>query len=93
MSLDAAAAGRLGTVRVVGTGLLGASVALGLRAGGARVLLSDTSPTALALARDVGAGEVDTGEVEPEPGGRRLPRPTSPPASWPRSWPRIPAPR
>jgi len=65
MSLDAAAAGRLGTVRVVGTGLLGASVALGLRAGGARVLLSDTSPTALALARDVGAGEVDTGEVEP----------------------------
>lgn len=63
MSLDPAAAGRLGTVRVVGTGLLGTSVALGLRACGSRVLLSDPSPTTLALARDLGAGEPDPGGV------------------------------
>jgi prephenate dehydrogenase len=66
MSLDAGAAGRLGAVRVVGTGLLGASVALGLRSCGVRVLLFDTSPTALALAHDVGAGEVDAGDREPD---------------------------
>jgi prephenate dehydrogenase len=65
VSLDAGAAGRLGAVRVVGTGLLGASVALGLRASNVRVLLFDTSPTALALAHDVGAGEVDTGDCVP----------------------------
>ncbi len=61
MSLDPAAALELGTVRVVGTGLLGASVGLGLSASGARVLLADVSPTALALARDVGAGVPDPG--------------------------------
>ena len=46
-------------MRVVGTGLLGASVGLGLSASGARVLLADVSPTALALARDLGAGTPD----------------------------------
>jgi len=66
VSLDAAAAGRLGTVRVVGTGLLGTSVGLGLRSNGVRVLLSDPSPTALALARDVGAGEPDRADDEPD---------------------------
>ncbi|MGZ4625909.1 MAG: prephenate dehydrogenase [Kineosporiaceae bacterium] len=61
MSLDPAAALELGTVRVVGTGLLGASVGLGLSASGARVVLGDVSPTALALARDLGAGVPDPG--------------------------------
>ena len=61
MSLDPAAALELGTVRVVGTGLLGTSVGLGLSASGARVLLADASPTALALARDLGAGAPDPG--------------------------------
>jgi prephenate dehydrogenase len=64
VSLDPAAARSLGTVRVVGTGLLGTSVALGLRTSGVRVVLADPSPTALALARDVGAGEPDRGDVE-----------------------------
>jgi prephenate dehydrogenase len=64
MSLDPAAAGRLGTVRVVGTGLLGTSVGLALRACGIRVLLADPSPTALALARDLGAGEPDPDDVQ-----------------------------
>jgi len=45
-----------GPVRIVGTGLLGASVGLALRGHGVDVVLSDPSRTALALARDVGAG-------------------------------------
>lgn len=45
-----------GPVRVVGTGLLGASVGLALSREGVEVQLSDPSRTALALARDVGAG-------------------------------------
>ncbi|WP_307807527.1 prephenate dehydrogenase [Naasia sp. SYSU D00948] len=45
-----------GPVLVVGTGLLGASVGLGLRYEGVDVLLSDTSPAALDLAVDYGAG-------------------------------------
>jgi prephenate dehydrogenase len=55
-----------GPVRVVGTGLLGASVGLGLRALGVPVQLSDPSRTALALARDVGAGQ-PTRPGDPEP--------------------------
>lgn len=47
-----------GRVLVVGTGLIGTSIALGLRRLGTEVLLSDTSPTAVALARDIGAGTV-----------------------------------
>jgi prephenate dehydrogenase len=61
VSLDSGAALELGAVRVVGTGLLGASVGLGLSASRAKVLLADTSPTALALARDLGAGVPDPG--------------------------------
>lgn len=51
-------AGVPGPVLVRGTGLLGASIGLGLRAAGADVLLDDPSPTALAVARDIGAGAV-----------------------------------
>lgn len=47
------------TVRVVGTGLIGASIGLALSHKGFRVLLSDPSPTAQALAADLGAGVVD----------------------------------
>ena len=47
-----------GPVLVVGTGLLGTSLALALSASGVAVQLSDTSPTSLALARDMGAGRV-----------------------------------
>ena len=60
--LHPSAAG-LGPVRIVGTGLLGTSIGLKLRELGVRVLLSDPSPTSLALARDVGAGEIDPGDV------------------------------
>lgn len=51
-----------GPVRVVGTGLLGTSVALGLRGRGVEVILDDVSPTTLGLAIDYGAGRA------PQPG-------------------------
>ena len=54
-----------GPVRVVGAGLLGASVGLGLRAHGVDVLLADASPAHLRLAADYGAGRPDDGGTEP----------------------------
>ncbi|MGO4299326.1 prephenate dehydrogenase [Leifsonia sp. RAF41] len=54
-----------GPVRVVGAGLLGASVGLGLRARGVDVVLADASPAHLRLAADYGAGRIDDGGVEP----------------------------
>ena len=46
----------LGEVRVVGAGLLGASIGLGLRALGVDVIVYDSSPSILNLAVDYGAG-------------------------------------
>ncbi|MCK8609584.1 prephenate dehydrogenase [Agromyces sp. C10] len=46
----------VGPVRIVGTGLLGTSIALGLRGRGIDVILADVSPTHVALAVDLGAG-------------------------------------
>ncbi|HEX8972389.1 prephenate dehydrogenase [Oryzihumus sp.] len=54
------------SVRIVGTGLIGASLGLALTAGGYRVALEDASPTAAALARDLGAGRLAS-EVTDEP--------------------------
>lgn len=48
----------LARVRIVGTGLIGTSIGLALREYGGRVTLVDISPTAAALARDLGAGEL-----------------------------------
>lgn len=45
-----------GTVRVVGSGLLGASIGLGLASRGVDVVLDDASPASLSLAIDYGAG-------------------------------------
>jgi prephenate dehydrogenase len=55
-----------GPVKIVGTGLLGASVGLGLTTRGVPVVLEDTSPSALALARDLGAGS-PAAPGDPEP--------------------------
>ncbi len=46
----------VGEVRIVGSGLLGASVGLGLRAKGVDVIVADASPANLRLAIDYGAG-------------------------------------
>jgi prephenate dehydrogenase len=46
----------IGPVRIVGAGLLGASVGLGLRAKGIDVIVQDASPSNLSLAVDYGAG-------------------------------------
>ena len=45
-------------VRIVGTGLIGASLGIALSRTGFRVTLTDPSPTAVRLARDLGAGEL-----------------------------------
>jgi prephenate dehydrogenase len=60
MSLPTAAEppiGLPGAVRIVGAGLLGTSLGLALRRLGVAVELADPSPTALALATDLGAGQ------------------------------------
>ncbi|HET7475947.1 MAG TPA: prephenate dehydrogenase [Dermatophilaceae bacterium] len=51
-------------VHIVGTGLIGTSLGLALRRAGVTVTLEDPSPTAAALARDLGAGDLD---VPPDP--------------------------
>lgn len=61
-----AAVSTAGPVLVIGTGLLGTSLALALTAAGVEVQLEDTSPTSLALARDMGAGQVRDASC-PEP--------------------------
>lgn len=66
MSLPQAPVSTVGPVKVVGTGLLGASLGLALRAAGVAVQLEDASPVALALARDLGAG-TPVGPDTPEP--------------------------
>ncbi len=58
------AATGLPAVHVIGTGLIGTSVGLALRANGVDVSLEDQSETTVALARDLGAGRI-TGEVAP----------------------------
>jgi prephenate dehydrogenase len=55
-----------GPVRIVGAGLLGASIGLGLREHGVDVVLDDASPAALALAVDYGAGRRSTPDDRPE---------------------------
>jgi prephenate dehydrogenase len=57
---------RRATVLVRGTGLLGTSIGLGLRAAGHQVWLSDPSPTAQRIAEDVGAGTSWSSADEPE---------------------------
>lgn len=55
-----------GPVRVVGAGLLGASVGLGLRAKRVEVILADASPANLRLAVDYGAGRAAQPGDEPQ---------------------------
>ena len=52
-------------VRIVGTGLIGTSLGIALSRAGYAVTLADPSPTAAALARDLGAGSI-SGAGDPE---------------------------
>ncbi|MFK3678723.1 prephenate dehydrogenase [Microbacterium sp. NPDC090218] len=54
-----------GTVRVVGAGLLGASVGHALRSKGVDVVLTDASPAQLRLAVDYGAGRIAADDDKP----------------------------
>ena len=54
------------TVHVVGTGLVGTSLGLALSRLGEDVTLEDISPTHAALERDLGAGRLADGPVEPD---------------------------
>ncbi|WP_350351982.1 prephenate dehydrogenase [Microbacterium sp. A8/3-1] len=54
-----------GTVRIVGAGLLGASVGHALRAKGVDVVLTDASPAQLRLAVDYGAGRLAADDDTP----------------------------
>ncbi len=65
----AGAAGRLASAVVLGTGLIGTSIALALREAGVRVWLADQDPAAARLAADIGAGSLlpDGEPAGPEP--------------------------
>lgn len=54
-----------GPVLVIGTGLIGASVALALRRAGVEVLLEDADPASIALAVERGAGRRVSDEDDP----------------------------
>ena len=62
---DSRAARVTGQVRIVGAGLLGASIGLALRERGLDVVLADTSRANLSLAIDYGAGRQATAVVGP----------------------------
>ena len=55
------------SVIVIGTGLIGTSIALALRPRGVTVWLADSDPAAARLAADIGAGTVLAGDVPPGP--------------------------
>ena len=55
-----------GPVLIIGSGLLGASIGLGLRAAGCEdVYVQDISPTAEAVAQDIGAGRSRSAPLSP----------------------------
>ena len=56
-------------VHIIGSGLIGASIGMALRARGATVTLEDLSPTSAALARDLGAGDLGPRSEAGEPVG------------------------
>jgi len=60
---------RLGSVAVIGTGLIGTSIALALRGRGVAVWLTDDDQASARLAADLGAGTVLPGAGPLAPGG------------------------
>jgi len=72
------APGKLGSAVVIGTGLIGTSIALALSEQGVRVWLTDHDPAAARLAADIGAGT-----VLPDPLGAPEPAQATPAAGAP----------
>lgn len=66
LPVEVAYVAALSRVRIVGTGLIGTSIGLAIRDRGVEVSLSDPSPTAVALAADLGAGRLATDD-DPAP--------------------------
>ena len=72
----AGASARLDSAVVIGTGLIGTSIALALSERGVTVWLTDQNPAAARLAADIGAGKVlpeppaaaEPGRIPTEPG-------------------------
>ena len=62
---DAKAARLSGQIRVVGAGLLGASIGLAVRENGVDAILADASPSQLRLAIDYGAGRAEREDDDP----------------------------
>lgn len=62
-------------VRIVGTGLIGTSLGMALTRKGFHVLLDDPSPTAAALARDLGAGVIAADDPSADAGSNPDPAP------------------
>ncbi|WP_278255828.1 3-hydroxyacyl-CoA dehydrogenase NAD-binding domain-containing protein [Nocardioides convexus] len=60
-----------GPVEIVGTGLIGTSIALACRRAGLDVLLTDSAPDHLRTASGLGAGRARTPEDVPQAGRRR----------------------
>ncbi|RWZ53061.1 prephenate dehydrogenase [Labedella phragmitis] len=63
--LDERAPRLSGQIRVVGAGLLGASIGLAVRANGVDAILADASPSQLRLAVDYGAGRMERDDDDP----------------------------
>ena len=61
--MSGAAAPPVRRIRIVGTGLIGASLGIALSRASYEVSLDDPSPTAVALARDLGAGVLAAGNA------------------------------
>ena len=66
MNLDRGTA-VIGPVLVIGTGLIGTSIALALKRAGVEVFLEDTDPSQLATAMAAGAGAASPGRGGGEP--------------------------
>ena len=77
--------GRLGSAVVIGTGLIGTSIALALSEQGVTVWLADHDPAAARLAADLGAGKVLPEPLGAAERGQGSPEAAAPPGGPPRA--------
>ena len=77
--------GGLGSAVVIGTGLIGTSIALALCEQGVTVWLTDHDPAAARLAADLGAGKVLPEPLGAAERGRGAPEAAAPPGQRPQA--------